>query len=155
MKRRHSFRWLVFAVTLTVGFLAHQPVGGAATHWTVSLKTGSGGEAQSITASPPTGATAKCTSPSAQTIIVSWNTPSPSTHLTSYTVYEAKSTTGTPGSYTSLKTSATSPYTTLTLSPDNYWFEVVAIYASKWSSAYSSATAETTIASSGTECQQP
>jgi hypothetical protein len=156
MKRRHSFRWLVFAVTLTVGFLAQQPVGGAATNWTVSLKTGSGGEAQSIAVSPPTAATAACTSSSAKTIIVSWTAPIPSTHVTSYTVYEAKSTTGTPGSYTSLKTGATSPYTTASLSADNYWFEVVAIYvSSKWTSAYSNATAETTIANSGTECQQP
>jgi len=153
MKRRHSFRWLVFAVTLTVGFLAQQPIGGAATNWTVSLNTGSGGEAQSIAASPPTAAAAKCTSSSARTIIVSWTAPSPSTYVTSYTVYE--STTGTPGSYTSPKTGATSPYTTGTLSAGNYWFEVVAIYASTWSSAYSSATGETTIATSGTKCKQP
>jgi hypothetical protein len=154
MKRRHSFRWLVFAVTLTVGFLAQQSVGGAATNWTVSLQTGSGGEAQSIAASPPTGATATCTSSSAKTIIVTWTTPSPSTHVTSYTVYEAKSTTGTPGPYNSLTTSTTSSYTTTTLSKDNYWFEVVAVYTSStWLSAYSNATAETAIANSGTKCK--
>ena len=59
-------------------------------------ETGSGGEAQSIAVSPPTAAAAKCTSPSVKTIIVSWTAPIPSTHVTSYTVYEAKSTTGTP-----------------------------------------------------------
>ncbi|MGP8066322.1 MAG: hypothetical protein ACLP81_08100 [Acidimicrobiales bacterium] len=138
---------------MTVGFMAQQPVGGAATNWTVSLKTGSGGEAQSIAASPPTGAAAACTSPSTRTIKVSWTAPSPSTHLTSYTVYD--STTGTPGTYTPLQTGATSPYTTASLPADNYWFEVVAIYASTWSSAYSTATAETTIAWGGTECKVP
>ncbi len=107
-----------------------------------------------MAASPPTGVTATCTSSTGYTINVSWTA---SAHATSYTIYQAKSTTTTPGTYSSAKSGATGtswPTGTLTTGY-NYWYEVAAVYSTKWTSAKSAATGETTISSTNPECQQP
>ena len=74
-----------------------------------------------------------------------------------YAVYEATSTTSTPGSYSSAKTGLTATsWTTGTLSAaKNYWFEVVADIGTNWVSAFSAATAESTVNSANPYCVQP
>jgi hypothetical protein len=154
MARRLTLRWVLFAVVLAVSLASGiQPAAG--TSWTVSLKTGSGGEAASIAASPPTGVTATCVSSTGYTIKISWTAPN--THVTSYTVYQATSTTTTPGTYASVKTGVTTTsWTTGTLTTgENYWYEVVSLFGTIWTSAKSSATGETTISSTNPECKQP
>lgn len=105
-----------------------------------------------MAASFPTGVAAACTSTTRYAIKVSWTA---STQATSYTIYQAKSTTTTPGTYTSVKSGTTgTSWTTGTLTTGyNYWNEVAAVLSTKWTSAKSAATGETTISSTG--CQSP
>jgi hypothetical protein len=122
----------------------------ATTKWIPSLHAGSAGEAKVQGApSAPTGAAAACTSSSTETIKVSWSAV---TKATSYSLYEA--TTSSSGTYSLVASglSATS-WTTAALSSANYWFEVAAYIGTNWSGAKSSATGESTISSSG--CVQP
>ena len=146
-------RWLVLVGVLVVSLLDQvQPA--AATTWSVALMTGSGGEAASMATTPPTGVTAACPSSTGQTIKVSWTA---SAHATSYTIYQAKSTTATPGTYSSAQSGVTgTSWTTATLTAGyNYWYEAATVYGSNWTSAKSTATAETTISSTSPECKQP
>ncbi|MGD0743333.1 MAG: hypothetical protein ABSA31_08640 [Acidimicrobiales bacterium] len=156
MARRVSARWVVLTVALSLGLLGQvQPAEGVGTAWSVALRAGSGGEAASIAASPPSGVAAACVSSGGKTISVSWTAPN--THVSSYTVYQATSTTGTPGTYSSVATGQTGlSWTTGTLTTGrNYWYEVVSAYSSSWTSAKSAATGETTISSSSPQCRQP
>jgi hypothetical protein len=146
-------RWLVLVGVLVVSLLDQvQPA--AATNWSVALNTGSGGEVASMATSPPTGVTAACPSSTGYTIKVSWTA---STHATSYAIYQAKSTTTTPGTYSSAQTGVTgTSWTTGTLATGyNYWYEVATVYGKNWTSAKSTATGETTISSTSPECKQP
>jgi hypothetical protein len=153
MTRRVSARWLFLAVVLTVIVLGQVPSVGAS-NWSVVLETGSRGEAESMTASPPASVAASCVSPSGYTIDISWSAV---THASSYTVYQSKTTSSSPGTYTSAKTGVTgTSWTTGTLATGyNYWYEVVSVYSTPWTSAKSTASGETTISSSSPECKQP
>jgi len=154
MARRLTNRWLLFAVVLVASLVSGiRPAAGS--NWSVTLQTGSAGEAASLAASPPTGVAAACVSSTGYTIKVTWTAPN--THVSSYTIYQAKSTTGTPGTYSLTATGVTgTSWTSGTLGTGyNYWYEVVALYGTIWQSAKSSATGETTISSSNPECKQP
>lgn len=148
---------LLVATPIAVGsllLLSGSGVAWAATSWLVTLHTGSSGETHSqVLPSAPTGATAACSAPTtAKTIKVSWTAVS---HATTYSVYD--STTSATGTYSLLAggVSATS-WTSGTLTAGtHYWFEVSAAIGSNWSSAKSSATAESTINSSNPFCTQP
>jgi len=84
-----------------------------------------------------------------KTIKVTW---SATTHATSYSVYE--STTTVTGTYNLVASGvATNSWTSGTLTTGNYWFEVVALIGTNWTSTKSSATGESTINSSN--CIQP
>jgi cellulose 1,4-beta-cellobiosidase len=87
-----------------------------------------------------------------KTIKVSWTAV---THATTYTVYD--STTSATGTYSSVAAGvATTSWTSGTLSSGtNYWFEVTASVGSNWTTAKSSATAESTINSTSPYCSQP
>jgi len=126
----------------------------AATNWTVTLHTASSGEAHSQTVpTAPTGVTAACAAPTtAKTIKASWSAV---THATTYTVYN--STTSATGTYSSIATGVTTTsWTSGTLTAGtHYWFEVTASVGSNWTSAKSSATAESTINSVTPFCTQP
>jgi hypothetical protein len=126
----------------------------AATNWTVTLHTASSAEAHSQTVpSAPTGATATCNAPTtAKTIKVSWTAV---THATTYTVYD--STTSATGTYSSIATGVTTTsWTSGSLNTNtNYWFEVTVSIGSNWTSAKSSATAESTINLFSPFCVQP
>jgi hypothetical protein len=74
------------------------------------------------------------------------------TRATTYTVYDT--TTSATGSYSSVATGvATTSWTSGTLSAATYWFEVAAYTGTNWIGTKSTATAESTISSSG--CVQP
>jgi hypothetical protein len=126
----------------------------ATTSWVVRLTAGSRAEARA-TALPaaPASVTAACAAPTtAKTIKVSWGAI---THATSYSVYE--STTSATGTYTVAASGiTTTSWTSGTLTANtNYWFEVVTAVGTNWSSANSSASAESTIHSSNPFCAQP
>jgi len=126
----------------------------AATNWLVHLASASKGEAaaQTLPAAPASPA-ASCSSPlSTMTIKVTWSAV---THATTYSVYD--STTSATGTYSLVASGvATTSWTSGTLtSGTNYWFKVVAVVGSNWSSSKSSATAESTINSSSPFCVQP
>jgi cellulose 1,4-beta-cellobiosidase len=121
-----------------------------ATNWVPTLHASSAGQAQARgVPAAPTGATAACTSSSAKTVKVSWTAV---TRATSYTMYDT--TTSASGTYTSAATGVTTTsWTSGTLSAANYWFEVAAYAGTNWIGTKSTATAESTISSSG--CVQP
>jgi hypothetical protein len=155
MTRRVCVRWLVLTVALTLGLLGQiQPAGGAGTNWSVGLKSGSGGEAASLTAAPPpTGVAAACVSTTGYTIKVSWTAPA---HASSYNVL-VSTTSGSGGfgaapSGTGLKTTT---FTSATLGAGNYWYEVAAVDGSNWTSSDVVASSETTISTSSPHCKQP
>lgn len=156
MARRVSARWLVVTVALTLGLLGQvQPAGGAGTNWSVALKTGSGGEAASLTAAPPpTAVAAACVSTTGYTIKVTWTAPA---HASSYNVL-VSTTSGTSGfgaapSGTGLKTTS---FTSATLGAGNYWYEVAAVDGTNWTSSDAAANSETTISTTTTpHCKQP
>jgi hypothetical protein len=145
-----SRRTAGFVIVVAVGLLLGTAGTAWATNWVLALHTGSSGEPKAQGApATPAGATAVCTSSSGKTIKVSWSTV---TKATSYSVYEA--TTSASGTYSLVASgvSATS-WTSGTLSAANYWFEVAAYVGTNWLGTKSSATAESTISSSG--CVQP
>ncbi len=133
MSRRHYTPRVVVALTAAlIGFCAVA----VATTWTITLHTGSSGEAHTQTVpSAPASPTATCVS-GTQTVKVAWTAV---THAVSYTMYE--STTGSGGTYTSLATGVTTnPYTTATLAAGTYYFKVTALVGTNWVSAQSVAT---------------
>ena len=77
------------------------------------------------------------------------------THAKSYSVYE--STTSATGTYTLAASGiTTTSWTSGTLTAStNYWFEVLALVGTTWSSAKSSASPESTMHSSNPFCVQP
>jgi len=83
---------------------------------------------------------------------VSWTAV---THATSYSIYDA--TTSATGTYALMASGVTATnWTSAALTTStNYWFEVVAIVGSNWSSVKSTASAESTIHSSSPFCVQP
>jgi cellulose 1,4-beta-cellobiosidase len=121
-----------------------------ATNWVPTLHSTSAGEAKAQgVPTAPTGTTAACTSSSAKTVKVSWTAV---TRATTYTVYDT--TTSATGTYSSVATGVTTTsWTSGTLSAANYWFEVAAYTGTNWIGTTSTATAESTISSSG--CVQP
>jgi hypothetical protein len=124
----------------------------AATSWVVHETTGTGeAHAQALPAAPASPA-ATCAAPTtAKTVKVTWTAV---THATGYTIYD--STTSATGTYASIGTATTSPWTSGALTVGtNYWFEVVANIGSNWSSVKSSATSESTIDSASPYCVQP
>jgi hypothetical protein len=125
----------------------------AGSNWAISLAAGAKAEAQAQGApAAPTGISDVCVSPSGRTVTVSWNAV---TDASTYSIF--KSTTTSAGTYTSAATGVTTAsWTSGTLTAGNYWFKVEAYVGTKWVSAQSAATpSETTIATTGTECQQP
>jgi hypothetical protein len=136
-----------------VAVLLATVVPAAGSNWTLSLAAGSKGATQAKPGPPaPTGVTDVCVSPSGRTVTVSWNAVA---DASTYTVF--KSTTTSTGTYSSTATGVTTnSWTSGTLTAGNYWFKVEAYVGTKWVSAQSAATpSETTIATTGTECQQP
>ena len=128
---------------------------GAATTWVVHAAAGSSGEAQAqALPAAPGGVSASCAAPStAKTIKVSWSAV---THATNYAIYQATSTTATPGTYTKVTTVTTTSYTTATLSTaTNYWYKVATDVGTNWAGAQSAATLESTINSANPYCVQP
>jgi hypothetical protein len=121
-----------------------------ASNWVPTLHASSAGQAQARgVPAAPTGATAACTSSSAKTVKVSWTAV---TRATTYTVYDT--TTSATGTYSPVATGVTTTsWTSGTLSAANYWFEVAAYTGTNWIGTKSTATAESTISSSG--CVQP
>ena len=126
----------------------------AATSWLVPVQASSSAEGQSqAIPSAPIGPTAACAAPTtAKTIQVSWSAV---THATNYTVYDA--TTSATGTYSVAASGVTgTSWTSGTLHNNtNYWFEVTASVGSNWTSAGSSATAESTISNTSPFCKQP
>lgn len=150
MRAMRTSTW-VLAVIFSVVLMAATPAGASA--WTVGLKTGSAGEAQAQPApAAPSGASASCYSTSQEKITVSWTAVS---HATSYTILD--STTSATGSYGSEATGQTgTSWTSGSLAAGNYWFKVEAYVGSNWVSTTSTATAESTIRTSGSpKCTQP
>lgn len=141
---------LAFAICL----LQLPGLASAATAWIVRSATGSSGEshAQGLPAAP-TGVTATCNAPTtAKTIKVSWSAV---THATTYSVYD--STTSATGSYALVASGvSTTSWTSGTLTAgSNYWFEVAAGVGTNWLGVKSSASIESSIASSSPFCVQP
>ncbi|MGO8875567.1 MAG: hypothetical protein ACLQNG_07370 [Acidimicrobiales bacterium] len=123
-----------------------------ASTWLLVLKSGSSAEAHAQPApSTPTGVSATCVSSSEQKVTVAWTTV---THASSYTIFDS-TTSATTGYVSAASGVSGTPWTSGTLSAANYWFEVAAYVGTTWVSANSSATAETTIKTSGTKCTQP
>jgi len=123
----------------------------AASNWTISLAAGSKGEAQAQPVpAAPSGVSDVCVSSTQQKVTVSWSAVA---HTTTYTVLKSTTSAGT---YTPTATGVTTTsWTSGTLTAGNYYFKVEAYVGTNWVSAESSATGETTIATSGTECKQP
>ena len=125
-----------------------------ASNWAATVATGSKGEseAKSLPATPgSTGAT--CAAPTtAKTIKVTWSAV---LLATSYSVYDA--TTSASGTYTQVASGVIgTSWTSGTLtSATNYWFKVTALIGTKWVSAQSSASPESTINSVSPFCVQP
>ncbi len=123
-------------------------------NWVVHLATGSKGEAHAqALPSAPTGVSAACAAPTTSgTVKVSWSAV---THATNYSVYD--STTSATGTYTLVASGvATTSWTSGILTTGtNYWFEVTVNFGSKWASAKSSATGESTINGTNPFCVQP
>jgi hypothetical protein len=125
-----------------------------ASNWVATVATGSKGEskATSLPATPGSvGAT--CAAPTtAKTIKVTWSAVS---LATSYSVYDA--TTSASGTYTQVASGLTgTSWTSSTLtSGTNYWFKVTALIGTKWASAQSAASPESTINNTSPFCVQP
>jgi hypothetical protein len=125
-----------------------------ASNWVASVASGSKGESQATSLpGAPAGAGAVCAAPTtAKTIKVTWSAVS---LATSYTVYDA--TTSASGTYTAVASGVTgTSWTSGTLTNGtNYWFKVNALVGTKWASAQSAASPESTINSSSPFCVQP
>lgn len=141
---------LVVAVSLS-GFVAPLAAS-AATGWMVQLVASSKGEtkAQALPVAP-TSVSATCNAPTTSMVIkVTWNGI---THATNYAVYQATSTTSTPGSYTKLTTVTTTSWISGTLTAGtNYWYKVVTDVGTNWAGAQSAATTERSITSANPFC---
>ena len=135
-------------------FFLSAPAAYAATNWLVGSAAGTHGEGQAtVLPAAPASPAASCVAPTtSKTIKVTWSAV---THATTYSVYEA--TTSSSGTYTSVATGvSTTSWTSGTLTAGtNYWFEVLAVVGTNWSSSKSSATGESTINSSNPFCIQP
>jgi len=146
---------VVLAGALLVSSAAAHGAWGATT-WAVHAAAASAGEAQAqALPAAPASPNATCAAPTtSKTVTLTWAAVP---DASAYAVYEATSTTSTPGSYSSAKTGLTATsWTTGTLSAaKNYWFEVVADIGTNWVSAFSAATAESTINSANPYCVQP
>jgi len=103
----------------------------AATKWTITLKTGSKGEAKS-SFSAPTGVVGTCVSSSENIITVSWTALA---HATSYTVYDSTTSSSAGFSVIASTVSGTS-WTSGSLGAGTYWFQVSS-HVSNWTSANS------------------
>ncbi|MGO9581428.1 MAG: hypothetical protein ACLP36_01325 [Acidimicrobiales bacterium] len=138
------------AVLVTAMLLSAVPA--SASSWTVALRAASAGEAQTQAApAAPTGVSDACVSSSVREVIVTWNAV---TDASSYSIF--KSTTTSAGSYSSTATGVTgTSWTSGTLAAGNVYFKVEAYVGTKWVSAESAATGETTLSTSNPECTQP
>jgi fibronectin type 3 domain-containing protein len=112
----------------------------SASTWVIHLSGGAAEAKAQTSPSAPTGPSATCTSANLTTIRVSWTAV---THATNYSVYE--STTSSSSGYALATTTASTSWTTPSLSNANYWFEVAASVGTNWASAKSSATVQRTI----------
>ncbi|MGO9659684.1 MAG: hypothetical protein ACLQVK_16800 [Acidimicrobiales bacterium] len=150
---RHAARGLLgllSAAALTiVGISA--PSAASASNWALVLSASSKAEAHALAGpSAPAGVSAACVSSSSKEITVTWRAVA---DASTYTVYDSTSVDGT---YASKATGETGTTWTGTISTaGNYWFEVAAYVGTKWLSAKSAPSGETTIASSAPDCTQP
>ncbi len=147
-------RLVVLVFTVALCTLSAPGSAWATTNWVVHLAASSKALARA-TALPaaPSSITASCAAPTtSKTIKVTWGAV---THATGYSVYQ--STTSATGTYTLAASGiATTSWTSGSLTAStNYWFEVVAVVGTNWSSANSSASAESTIHSTNPFCAQP
>jgi hypothetical protein len=123
-----------------------------ASSWAIVLHAGSTGEAQAQPMpSAPATASAACVSSTQQKVTVTWSAV---THATSYTVLYS-TTSATSGYAVEVSGQTGTSWTSGTLGVANYWFEVEGYEGTHWVSSPSSATAETTISTTGTKCTQP
>jgi hypothetical protein len=147
VSRRHRTLGALIAATAV---LAGSCGAAAAASWSVALSSSSSGQGLSQAApSAPSAPTAVCVSGSAQTVRVGWTGVA---HAASYTVYA--STDGATGTYSALASGVTAnPYTTSSLTPGTYTFEVAALVGGTWTSARSVASSPArTIRTNGTRC---
>lgn len=144
----------LLALTVAIFIVGTVNVASAASNWLVHSATVSAGEAHALALpSAPAGVSASCAAPTtAKTIKVSWSAV---THATAYAVYD--STTSATGTYTLIASGVTTTsWTSSALtSTTNYWFEVATNVGSNWTSAKSSASAESTMNASNPFCVQP
>lgn len=150
---RAARRLLVWLALTSTGSALIAPVHAGASTWTVALAAGTGEAHSEAVPVAPSTVTATCTSPtSAKKITVTWSAVA---KATSYSVYE--STTSATGTYSLVASGLTGtswPSSTLT-SGKNYWFEVVTLLGTHWSSAYSGPSGESTINNGSPYCVQP
>lgn len=134
---------LLLVVVCVLAILLPSTFAGATT-WPVALRSGSSGQSDSLTPSPPTSVSATCTSSTGSTVTVSW---AAAPHANSYLVYVSTSASGT----YSLDASGilTTSWTSGSLAKGDYYFEVEAGIGTYWTSVLSSATPEVKISSSG------
>jgi hypothetical protein len=119
------------------------------------LKTGSGGEAASLTAAPPpTAVAAACVSTTGYKIKLTWTAPA---HASTYNVLvSTTSATSGFGAAPSGSGLTTTSFTSANLATGNYWYEVAAIDGTNWTSSDAPANLETTISTTTTpHCKQP
>lgn len=103
--------------------------------WTVGLRSGSTGEAQSSSPAAPANVASKCASSS--TVTVTWDAVP---HAASYTVYESSTSASSGYAQAATEITATT-WTSGTLKKSkSYWFELTATVGSHWVSADSSDT---------------
>lgn len=145
---------LLVATALAIGMALLLPTTArASTHWVAGLTASNAGEGKAqVLPGTPGGVTASCPAPTtSKTIKVSWSSVGAAA---TYSVYD--STTSATGTYSLVASGvgATS-WTSGTLANNHFWFEVLAAVGTQWSSARSSATAQTTIHGANPFCTQP
>lgn len=116
-----------------------------ASNWTLGLQSGSSAESQGAGApSAPTGVASACAA--AKTVTVTWNSV---TQAGSYTVYQSSKSAS--SGYEVAGSNVTgSSWTSEKLDrKTSYWFEVVAVAGSSWTSASSSYTGPRVFAANG------
>lgn len=134
-----SARSVVVVLILLVLVVFWSAPGVAVTKWTVTLKTGSTGEAKS-SFSAPIGVTGTCVSPSQKIISVTWTALA---HATSYTVYDSTTSSSTGFVVVASSVSGIS-WTSGSLGAGTYWFQVSA-HVSNWTSANSASSSQRVI----------
>lgn len=134
-------RSLLTAGTLVGCLSVGAPVAWAA-GWPVQLAAASRSLAKAGPLPPPPATvTAACTTPLGLTVTLTWSSVA---RATSYTVY--RSTTSATSGFSVLASGvAATSYTTATLLPGTYWFEVESDLNSTWKGSPSTATAPRTI----------